>query len=277
MFPWVYEFHWTVFHITFLLIFFVLFISIVSTLITAILKSRNDFHARSVDHILWHSDFEDLSPASRVCRHELNGEVQHRTCNNGFDCRTCTAHPSFVAKKESTKQKSVLQFEVFGFIMPPYRMYHRGHTWVQQEKDGTYKVGLDDFGERIIGKYTGIDLPPVGTQLHVSGIGWHVQKENARLRILSPLDGEVVEHGDKEKGWFLKIKPKNSSNGTTHLLHGSEIRPWLMREMERLQMSFATNGIGVTLADGGELVPDFHKYFPKADWDGILGQMFLEG
>nr|MBP6673515.1 hypothetical protein [Bacteroidota bacterium] len=60
------------------------------------------------------------------------------------------------------------------------------------------------------------------------------------------------------------------------LLRGAEIRPWIMREMERLQISFAAYGVGKTLADGGELLMDFHGQYPKANWDGILGQMFLE-
>ena len=273
MLPWVYEFHWTVYHVTFLLVFFSVFVIVVTTVITALRRTQQDEQQNRMDAIQWHCDFEDLAPAARVCRHELNGDVKHRVCDNEFDCRSCKVHPLLSARQTKTP---LLQFEVYGFTMPPYRMYHRGHTWVQQEDDGTYKVGIDDFGTRIIGKPYSVELPAVGTQLSVNGKGIMVKKPNAAIRLLSPIDGEVIEHGDAEKGWYLKVRPNNSSNVVAHLLKSEEVPNWILREMERLQISFSTSGVGATLADGGELVPDFHKHFPKADWDGILGQMFLE-
>ncbi|MFA5832925.1 MAG: hypothetical protein WDA22_05535 [Bacteroidota bacterium] len=273
MVPWVYEFHWTVFHITFLLVFFTIFVTIVSTVILAMRRTQQAEQLHRMEAIQWHSDFEDLSPAMKVCRHELSGDVQHRTCDHQFDCRSCKVHPVLAARKTKAP---MLQFESYGFTMPPYRLYHRGHTWVQEEKDGTYKIGIDDFGTRIIGKPYSIELPPVGSRLSVNGKGMLVKKHNTNIRILSPIDGEVIEHGDAEKGWYLKVKVDNSEKLTEHLLKGKEVPNWIMRELERLQISFATSGVGATLADGGELVPDFHRHFPKADWDGVLGQMFLE-
>jgi glycine cleavage system H lipoate-binding protein len=273
MFPWVYGFHWTTFHITFLTIFFFIFAAVVSTVILAVRRTLRAEQLQNVESIQWHSDFEDLSPIMKICRHELSGEVRHRVCDNEFDCRSCKVHPILEAKN---KKSLMLQFEVNGFTMPPYRLYHRGHMWVQQENDGTYKIGIDDFGTRIIGRPYSIELPPVGSRLSVNGKGLLIKTPNAKIRILSPIDGEVIEQGDAEKGWYLKVKADNPENVGAHLLNGKEVPNWIMREMERLQISFATSGVGATLADGGELVSDFHRHFPKADWDGILGQMFLE-
>ncbi|MFA6455309.1 MAG: hypothetical protein WCW40_00705 [Bacteroidota bacterium] len=273
MLPWVYEFHWTPFHIAFLLIFFSVFVTIVSTVIIALRRTQHADQQHNTEAIQWHSDFEDLPPSMKVCRHELSGDVKHRVCDHEFDCRSCKLHPVLSGRQAKTP---LLQFEVYGFTMPPYRLYHRGHTWVQREDDGTFKIGIDDFGTRIIGKPYSIELPPIGSRLFVNGKGMLVKKPNTNIRILSPIDGEVIEHGDAEKGWYLKIKANNPENATSHLLKGNEVPNWILREMERLQTSFATSGVGATLADGGELVPDFHRHFPKADWDSVLGQMFLE-
>ncbi len=273
MLPWVYEFHWTAFHITFLSIFFTVFAVVVSTVFVAVKRTQRAEQNRTMDEIQWRSDFADLSPAMKVCRHEMNGDVKHRVCDHGFDCRSCSVHPLLISKQTKTP---LLQFEVYGFTMPPYRMYHRGHTWVQQEDDGTYKIGIDDFGTRIIGSTYSVELPPIGTRLSVNGKGMVVKKANMDIRLLSPIDGEVIEQGDSEKGWYLKVKANDSKKVTDHLLKTDEVPNWILREMERLQISMATSGVGITLADGGELVPDFHRHFPNADWDGILGQMFLE-
>ena len=276
MLPFVYEFHWTPFHIGFLLVFFTVFVVISTTVVRAFLHTRRDELQNKFEEIQWHSDFEDLSPKARACRHELTGEVSKRTCDNQFDCRTCTVHPTIVSKHHPHSLSGLFQFEVLGFTMPPYRMYHRGHTWVQDENEGIYKIGLDDFGARLIGTPDEMVFPQIGTMLKVNGTGWHMKKGKTTLRILSPIEGEVIEHGSAEKGFDLKIKARTSKDITSHLLKAHEILPWLTREMERLQISFATSGIGATLADGGELVPGFQKYFPNADWDGVLGQMFLE-
>lgn len=273
MLPWVYEFHWTAFHVTFLLIFFSVFTVVVSTVFLALRRTKIDELSKKMDAIQWHADFEDLPPAMKACRHEVSGEVKHRQCDHEFDCRSCKVHPLITARQ---LKKPMLQFEAYGFSMPPYRLYHRGHTWVQEEKDGTVKVGIDDFGTRIIGKPYSIELPPVGSQLSVNGKGMLVKKTGVSLRLLSPIDGEVLEHGDAEKGWYLRVRPNNFDRSSAHLLRGDEVPRWIMRELERLQISFAVNGVGATLADGGELVPDFHRHFPKADWDGVLGQMFLQ-
>jgi len=276
MFPWVYEFHWSAFHIGFLLVFFMVFAVISTTVVRAFLRTRKDELQNKFEAIQWHSDFEDLPPKARVCRHEMTGDVNKRTCNNEFDCRSCKAHPLLNAQRDTKRLGHLFQFEVLGFTMPPYRMYHRGHTWVQDENEGIFKVGMDDFGERLIGAPVEILLPPIGTMLRVNGTGWRVMKGKTILRVLSPIEGEVIEHGNAEKGFQLKIKATTSKNITSHLLKAHEIRPWLTREMERLQISFATSGVGATLADGGELVPGFQRYFPKADWDSVLGQIFLE-
>jgi glycine cleavage system H lipoate-binding protein len=273
MVPWVYEFHWTAFHITFLLIFFSVFATVAVTMIIAFRRTQKDEQLNRMESIMWHSDFADLSPSMKVCRHELSGDVKHRVCDNGFDCRSCALHPQLSSRQSRTP---LVQFEVYGFSMPPYRLFHRGHTWVQLEDDGTYKVGIDDFGSRIIGRNHTVELPAVGTHLSVNGKGLVVRRNGSTLRLLSPIDGEVLEHGDSEKGWYLRVKADDPATATTHLLTSTEVPNWILREMERLQGSFAVSGVGVTLADGGELAPDFHRHYPNADWDGVLGQMFLQ-
>jgi hypothetical protein len=61
-----------------------------------------------------------------------------------------------------------------------------------------------------------------------------------------------------------------------HLLRGGEVRPWLMREMERLHLALAVQGAAPTLADGGVPVIDIAAAYPDADWDAVCGEMFLE-
>ncbi len=141
--------------------------------------------------------------------------------------------------------------------MPLDRFYHRGHTWAKPETDGTITIGLDDLGARLIGKPDEIALPAVGTQVRANGTGWRVKKQRNDLRVLSPVDGEVIETGGPDKGWYLRVKPNGGADDNMrHLLRGAEIRPWIMREIERLQLALAPEGIGMSLAARGGPVED---------------------
>jgi glycine cleavage system H lipoate-binding protein len=276
MFPWVYEFHWSPYHIIFLGIFFTVVLVIASTVGMAVWRSYRSFKLRKAEAIQWEAEFEDLPEVARVCRHELTGEVKHRTCHNGLDCRTCATHPDFLAAYNPEAQPTPFDNTVQGFAMPLDRRYHRGHTWVKKEDDGTCTIGLDDFAARLIGEPDAVELPKVGAELSVNGTGWFMKKQDAKLRILSPVNGHVIQQGTPDKGWFLKVRADDSEEGTRHLLRGAEVRPWIMREMERLQYTLPGDGVGMSLADGGELMPEMWKQNPKADWDGVWGEMFLE-
>ena len=47
--------------------------------------------------------------------------------------------------------------------------------------------------------------------------------------------------------------------------------------MERLQLSLSAEvGTAAALADGGVPVKDIAAAYPKANWDAVCGEMFLE-
>lgn len=276
MFPFIYEFHWTPVHIIFLGIFFSVVVVIVSTLSIALLRAYRAFRKNEYETIQWEAEFEDLPAAARICRHQITGETAERTCNHEFDCRSCAVHPTFLKQRTPVLAPAGNEESVFGFTMPLDRYYHRGHTWVKYEGEGVYAVGLDDFGKRMIGTPDAIELPPVGTALTANGTGWTLKKERAVLRILSPIDGVVVETAAIQDGWSLKVRGGEPQQETRHLLRGQEIKPWIMRELERLQVAVSPDGVGVSLADGGELVHDMWKQAPQVDWDGVWGEMFLQ-
>ena len=156
---------------------------------------------------------------------------------------------------------------------PLDRFYHRGHTWARLDPDGAITVGLDELGKRLIGTPDAVDLPAPGVRIHANGTAFRVKKRDADVRVLSPVDGAVIETGGADRGWYLRVRP--DSLDLTHLLRGSEVKPWVMREMERLQLALSAEG-SPTLADGGVPVADIAASYPENDWDAVCGEMFLE-
>ncbi len=280
MFPWVHEFRWEIGHIIFTGGFTVASIIIAMTLVLAVKKLIMSYRQRKVDYILWHSAFEDFPAQTRMCRHEMSGALKQRTCGNFFDCGNCEVNKKLMERGVTDAIFAGAgndgNVEILGLHMPLDRMYHRGHTWVKEEIDGTYTIGLDDFGKRLIGKPDEVVLPNIGEELRTNGTAWQVKTKGADTRILSPIDGEIVETGGPDQGWFLRVKPKHEKPDTAHLLRGREVKGWLMREIERLQFSLASDGVGAALADGGVLIDDLPRAHPDADWDGVFGEMFLE-
>lgn len=113
--------------------------------------------------------------------------------------------------------------------------------------------------------------------MEVNGTAFRLPKRDADVRLLCSVDGEVIETGGPDRGWYLKVRPAASDEPAfRHLLRGSEVRPWLMRALERLQLTLSADGAAATLADGGVPVADLSAGHPKADWDAVCGEMFLQ-
>ena len=272
MFPWNYGFHWTAGTIIFMGAFYTVLVVVATTLVSAASHSRRALKNHRLEEIRWHSDFHELPARDRSCRHVLTGEFQSRECPNAFDCRECTTHEKLIEKRPLPAAAEPEE-EIFGMSFPLDRFYHRGHTWAHLEPDGTMTVGLDDLGRRLLGEPDAVELPKPGTHVDANGTAFHFRKRNAHVRVLSPVDGDVVDVGGPGRGWYLRVRPNPLD--VRHLLRGAEVKPWLMREMERLQLALAGEG-APTLADGGVPVADIAASYPDTDWDAVCGEMFLQ-
>ncbi len=273
MFPGIDGFHWTVAHVLFLSLFFAVALTILATVVSAIWRTAHDFKAHSAIDLCWKSDFKEMPPSDRRCRHELAGRVISRTCDNAFDCRQCTKYSQF-AVLPATGNVSALGLD---YSSHPY--YHRGHTWVQPAEDGTVTVGLDELAVHLIGDPDSVQLPEIGYELDVNQTAWRMKKNGKEIPVRSPIEGQVVAVGGPSEGWFLKIRPRlETKNPMTfrHLLRGPEVHGWVSRELERLQLQLRAPNTPPALADGGALVPDLMNAVPEADWDGVLADTFLE-
>ena len=274
MFPWNYGFHFGPATYIFMGAFYTVLLVVVTTLLNALWRSHRDLRKGKAENIRWHSDFHDLTVADRTCRHVLTGEFKSRECPNAFDCRECETHTKLVAIHPPVP---AAEADIFGMSFPTDRMYHRGHTWARPEADGTVTIGLDDLGQRLLGTPDAVDLPAPGTRVQANGTAFRIHRREADVRILSPVDGEVVETGGTNQDYFLRVKPITSEFDLRHLLRGSEVKPWMMRELERLQLALTMEGASVpSLADGGVPVEDIAAAYPNTNWDNLCGEMFLE-
>ena len=277
MLPWIYGFDWNAGHIIFLGAFYAVLAVVATTVAWAAIHTSSALRSGQADAIRWHEDFESLPACDQVCRHVLTGEFLERQCPHAFDCRECETHAKLM-QCHPLPRVAESEEDVFGMAFPLDRFYHRGHTWARPEQDGTVLVGLDELGTRLLGQPDALRLPQTGDRVHANGAAFHARRREAEVRVVSPVDGEVVETGSAERGWYLRVKPSSNDAKTfQHLLRGAEIKPWIQREMERLQLALTAEGAAPALADGGVPVSDIAAAYPAADWDAVCGEMFLEG
>ena len=284
MLPGIYEFKWDMGHVIFVGVFLLVLASLATSAFVAYLRARRDFFRGHADELRWHEDFESLPHASRKCRHELAGDVRQRECERGFDCRTCATHQvleadamarTAMATGDVAPATSAAVEMVQGLRVPLDRLYDRRHTWAQVQPNGRVRLGLDALADRLLGTPDAVTLPAVGQAVHVHGTAWRVWKRGSDVRITSPVDGTVTAVGGPDHGWYIEIEPAGTPD-LTPLLRGREVRPWMLREVERLQALVATPAVGATLADGGELLADPAALEPNADWEIVWDDLFLQ-
>jgi glycine cleavage system H protein len=229
----------------------------------------------------WEQVFPTLSDSARTCRHEFGYYVNNRVCDNQFNCKDCAIHINVKRLMESRRRDGWREKpagdEIFGLHLPADRLYHRGHSWIREESDGTYTVGLDDFGRRLIGKPESIDYPDIGSDVQMNEPMCIIKRENTDVSLLSPLSGKIIETGNAETDWYIKIKPETNTGVTEHLLRGTEVTKWILHDIERLQVSLSDDQLGVSFADGGVLLDDLPTAYPGADWNRIYKDLFLQG
>jgi glycine cleavage system H protein len=279
MFPWSPEFTWDAWHVAFFGALYGVLTAVGATLALALWRARRDLRERRAAAIAWHGDFEEMEPAARACRHQLTGAAPGRTCPNAFDCRHCADHPRYAALEpvsdgHGTAAAAGAEAR-FGFDLPLDRLYHRGHTWVRPEPDGTLVVGLDDFARRLFGTPDSVELPAVGERIELGGSAARVTTRGREVRVLAPVDGTVVAAESDGAGFTLRVDPGGPAD-VRHLLAGNEVAAWALRELERVQQALGPRTLGPALADGGELVRDLGAALPAADYEALLGQMLLE-
>jgi hypothetical protein len=257
-------------NVIFLGVFALVILTVAATLVVAAVRTRNAFARGKAASMLWHEEFEELPASAKECRHSFTGELPGRHCERAFDCRGCEKHAQLLAGSAALRVA-----DESGLDIPNDRLYHRGHAWLKPLDDGTVAVGLDDLATRLVGRPDTLELPPVGARLDENGPALRLTAGRARVRVASPVTGEVVEQGSAEKGFLLRVKPAGALD-TRALLTPGEAAAWFTRELDRLQLAISGAHGVPALADGGLPVADLSKAIPAEDRDRVLGEMLLD-
>lgn len=208
------------------------------------------------------------------------GVVGYKLCDRSYECEQCPfdealhSHPQERPQVTSSNHPN-LSISVHGCAIGESLFYHPGHTWARIEADGIVRVGLDDFGQRILGTAYSVSLPARNRELKRGEAACTVTHQSGMTALMSPVAGKVLSvnsglltrpallnrepFGD---GWAMTVEPTDLRSCLGGLLYGEQIPAWLADEIEKLH-SLITGIINNeraavgTMPDGGMLTIEF--------------------
>jgi len=231
----------------------------------------------------WMAEFKNLPADQRKCRYMLMGEVSYKICPNSFRCGECTFDQMMQDSIQPVMESETNQLPMVAGFHVNDNLYHfRNHTWLRLERNGQYRVGIDDFARRMIGKPKGVKLPPIGREIDMEEYTWSVLHELGDIEFFSPLKGVVtatnqalledaslLNQDPYNKGWLMVVDPPSIARSVRNFLKGEETRNWMVEEANHLTASLQKEA-GMTMHDGASLVLDFGNQLSKEHWQAIM-------
>lgn len=173
------------------------------------------------------------------------------------------------------------------FALPAGLFFHRGHTWAAPDGDSVFRVGLDDFAQRLVGRADAVELPAAGARVEAGAVGMTLRAGGRAVKLLSPVGGEVVATNPAVardagllcddpygEGWLMKVKVPRAASALSNLVSGKAARAWMDEAAESLSALMGPK-LGPVLQDGGVPVPGFARELSPESWDRIAEELLL--
>ncbi len=181
----------------------------------------------------------------------------------------------------STKPK----VHVEDVIVPRY--VHPGHTWARTTEDGDVLVGIDEFGQSLIGTIDEVEVPRLLKKVKQGEVGWRVWHGHRLVALVSPVGGRVIEKNEMVlrnpslvntapfgDGWLLRIKPNRLPAQLNNLMTGRSAHQWLDAARARLG-GFFVGTPALMYQDGGVPLKDFADRCSDEEWHRLVKEFFL--
>jgi len=80
---------------------------------------------------------------------------------------------------------------------PSKLKYTKGHDWLEDLGNGTYKFGITEYAQDALGDIVYVELPEVGEEIIEGDTVATVESVKAVSEIVMPFDCEIVEVNDE--------------------------------------------------------------------------------
>lgn len=221
--------------------------------------------------VSWQDAMRKKSGMERVCRHSLTRRMEKRSCPYDYHCVNCDFDQLF--EDVFTPRRSTAELgmpSVKGVEVPLGYYFHHGHTWARIESGGRVRVGIDDFILKLFGVPDRLELPLMGTELRLRGVGWAMACHGHWAKFLSPVDGVIVDVNDRVgtdpygEGWLFSVVCKDPKSAVRSLMDDTKSLDWMTTEVARLERMIKTAGGRLAVDEG-----DLFGVFPGLGWENL--------
>ncbi|TSA26544.1 MAG: hypothetical protein D4R67_07670 [Bacteroidetes bacterium] len=151
--------------------------------------------------------------------------------------------------------------------------FDKTHTWAFMEKNGSVRIGIDDFMQHVTGPFTKVRMKHAGEKVKKGDPLFSIIQSGKQLTIHSPVSGTIkaqnnlletdsslLNSAPYADGWVYMIEPVNWAREISFLFMKEPYTEWLKKEFARLKdfLAVALKGANVEMAhvilqDGGEV------------------------
>ncbi len=148
--------------------------------------------------------------------------------------------------------------------LPRGLFYDKSHTWTFMEKDGSVRIGVDDFIQRLTGPVTRVELLYTGGKIKRGQPLAALIQDGKRLQLKAPVSGVIreinnlladhahlVNTAPYSEGWLYRIEPSGWLEELPLMNRAEKYSAWLIGEVARVRDFFA----GYLAARHPELTP----------------------
>ncbi len=144
--------------------------------------------------------------------------------------------------------------EYKSYHFPDGLFYHKDHSWVRFEPDGTVRIGMSEFYSRMAGDTTYADLPEVGDEIEQDQTMGKLQSSKWVGKLIAPISGEIIEINESleddfmlinrdsyASGWIARVKPHNWDGESSKLMSSpSVLQAFIDQEIIRIDAGGAS-------------------------------------
>jgi glycine cleavage system H lipoate-binding protein len=178
-------------------------------------------------------------------------------------------------------------FSLRSLVTPAGLLYDKSHSWTFMEKDGTVRVGIDDFLQHVTGSITRVVMKFPGDKIRKGDQVLSVIQNGKKLDIKSPVSGTIVTRNERlnsdtglinsspyDEGWVYAIEPDNWEKESRFMIIAGRYIEYLKEEFARIRDFLAVMpGVNdvryahVVLQDGGEFKEGLLEEFGPEVWE----------
>ena len=138
-------------------------------------------------------------------------------------------------------------------VIPKGLYFDKTHTWAFLKKDGSVKLGIDDFMQHVTGPITRVEIKASGEKIKKGDLLVTIIQHGKQLNIYSPLTGQITAQNKNLKthsellntapfteGWVYIVEPLNWSLEIQFMNMADKYTNWLKSEYTRLRDFFAS-------------------------------------